>query len=635
MSKRCLLLLTAALLLALSCASTRKMQRIRQQRLSAFLDLSHGEQEEERRSIRMGTRDTLTVKDEEGNDLIIMKAVRDDETGEMIAADVIDAAVITARFRNIAERLGQIDIRFDIRVPASLRDSKWQLRLYPHLYMLSDSLELPGFIVTGDDYRKEQLRGYQQYERYLRSIITDSTRFVDWRNLNIWIERNLAGKPQFGPDEQQALLHYTRKLLKRYHRRKWEHREEVFAQYVRAPFLEDIRLDTVLHYSSGDLVYEYVQTIPTRPKLKKVDVVLSGAIFEEDRQIYTMPRTPPVSFYVSSLSDLYDGAERYVTRVIERRATSHTACRLAFRPGKADIDLSLEDNRLQMGRIREQFLEVEQSGRFETDSVVVRAWASPEGQVESNRRLSRRRAEAVAEHFQRFIRHYRDSADRDAFAVRVAEDGAETLTEAPPPRADIHFRWRGEGENWPLLGALVRDDTLLTPKQKAAYETLSRLPVADRKQALRTSAYYRHVREKLYPSLRVVSFDIFLSRKGMVKDTVHTTEPDTLYRRAVQYLRERDYPAALELLRPYKDFNTALAYLALDYNASALDILKGLERTPQVNYLLALLYARRGDETAAVQYFLDACRQDRALLFRGNLDPEIHILIERYQLFNI
>ena len=140
----------------------------------------------------MGKRDTLTVKDDEGNDIIIMKAVRDEETGEMVATDVIDAAVITARFRNIAERLGQIDIRFDIRVPASMQDSKWQLRLYPHLYVMADSLQLPGVILTGTDYRKEQLRGYQLYERYLRSIITDSTRFVDWRNLNIWIERNLA-----------------------------------------------------------------------------------------------------------------------------------------------------------------------------------------------------------------------------------------------------------------------------------------------------------------------------------------------------------------------------------------------------------------------------------------------------------
>ena len=123
-------------------------------------------------------------------------------------------------------------------------------------------------------------------------------------------------------------------------------------QYVRAPFLEGIRLDTVIRQADGDFLYEYTQTIRTRPKLKKVEVVLTGDIFQEDQRLYTMPQTEPVSFYVSSLSDLSDGTERYVTRVVERRATSHTACRLAFRSGKADIDLRLEDNSIQMAHLR-------------------------------------------------------------------------------------------------------------------------------------------------------------------------------------------------------------------------------------------------------------------------------------------
>ena len=110
------------------------------------------------------------------------------------------------------------------------------------------------------------------------------------------------------------------------------------------------------------------------------------------------------------------------------------------------------------------------------------------------------------------------------------------------------------------------------------------------------------------------------------------TSSDSLYRRGVSLLQERDYPAALTLLRPYRDVNTALAYMALDYNASALEILTGLPRTAQVNYLLALLYARKQEEEKAVQCFLDACRENRALLFRGNLDPEIHVLIQRFGL---
>lgn len=615
------------LLLLCGCGSGAKMRRVKQQELSARLSLSQEEWEEERSIIRSGTRDTLTLRDGD-REIIVMKAIRDEETGEMVANEVIDAAVVTARFRNIAERLGQIDIRFDVCVPAAMQDAKWQLRLYPQLFVQADTLPLQAVIVTGADYRKEQLRGYRQYERYLRSIITDSTRFVDWRNLKIWIDRNLSHN--FGPDGQEALLHYTRKMLKRYHKSKWDAREKVFAHYVPSPILtEGVRLDTVLQDAGGDFVYEYTQTLRTRPRLKKVEVVLSGEIFQEERHLYSMPRTQPLAFYVSSLSDLTDPTERYVTRIVERRASSHNSCELAFRPGQWEMDPNLEDNRYQMDRIRENILELERNDEYVTDSVVVSAWASPEGSLAANQLLTQRRAASVAGYFQRFLQHYRDSVQ--SFRITVTEDGRERLTAAEKP-APIRFLSHSKGENWTLLERLVLLDSCLTSAQKASFLSVSGRPEDQREEALRKEAFYPYLREQLYPRLRLVSFDFYLSRKGMVKDTVHTTEPDTLYRRAVALLRDRDYPAALELLRPYRDVNTALACMALDYNASALDILLQQKRTPAVNYLLALLYARRQEDELAVQHFLDACRENRSLLFRGNLDPEIHVLIERYGL---
>ena len=89
---------------------------------------------------------------------------------------------------------------------------------------------------------------------------------------------------------------------------------------------------------------------------------------------------------------------------------------------------------------------------------------------------------------------------------------------------------------------------------------------------------------------------------------------------------------ALTLLRPYHDYNTAVAYCALDYNASALEVLEGLDRTDKVNYLLALLYSRCGEDGKAAECYLKACRQNPTLVHRGNLDPEISALVKRYRL---
>jgi len=102
--------------------------------------------------------------------------------------------------------------------------------------------------------------------------------------------------------------------------------------------------------------------------------------------------------------------------------------------------------------------------------------------------------------------------------------------------------------------------------------------------------------------------------------------------RGVRALTNMDYDGALALLRPYDDYNTAIAYMGLDRNQSAMSILSRLKPTAPVNYLMAILYARSGDEQEAVSRYLRACRQEPAYVHRGNLDPEISHLIKAYKL---
>jgi hypothetical protein len=184
-----------------------------------------------------------------------------------------------------------------------------------------------------------------------------------------------------------------------------------------------------------------------------------------------------------------------------------------------------------------------------------------------------------------------------------------------------------------MLARLVEKDTVMTEDEKKGYISSADIKDIDqRERALQSLGCYRHMREKLYPHLRTVRFDFHLHRKGMVKDTVHTTVLDTTYMNGVQAIRDRDYETALTLLRPYNDYNTAIAYLCMDYNASAMQILESLERTAQVNYMLAVLYSRRGDEQKAVECYVRSCSQDPTYVHRGNLDPEISVLIRRYGL---
>ena len=634
--------LLAALLLA-GCGPQGKLERLRRQSLAAQMVIAD---EKELPEIAMGgepRRDTMVVEDPDGNAVLIMRAVKD-ENGEMVATDVLQAARVTARFRNVAERSGKVDLNFRIIVPEAMQDREWQLRFYPDLFVAEDSLRLDPILITGEGYRKAQLKGYEHYRRFLDSIAADSTRFVDRFQLEMFLRRNLPDiyryktdstavseeefRSHYGITEQQALAHYTNQLVVRRNRRKVSRKDDMFRKYVKVPIVtEGLRLDTVIVSPDGDILYDYVQSIHVRPSLRKATVLLSGDIFEEDRRIYRVPRTDPLTFYISSISGLSDDAVRYKTVVTERRIQANTACYIDFEQGRAEIRKETGHNREEMARIEGNLRSLLQHRDFDLDSIVVTASCSPEGSFEHNRKLSMRRSESVSDYFEAFLRHWRDSVRRSSFHIGLDDTYRE---EAP---AEIRLLSRNNPENWTMLDALVREDGDLSAKEKEDYErTASVLEPDLREQRLQRLPSYRHIRESLYPRLRTVRFDFHLHRKGLQKDTVHTTVVDTAYMRGLQAIRDREYEQAVTLLRPYKDYNTAVAFCAMDYNASALEVLEPMERTDKVLYLLAILYSRRGDDRRAVESYLKACRLNPSFVHRGNLDPEIAGLIRRYGL---
>jgi hypothetical protein len=634
--------LLAVLLLA-GCGPEGKLARLRRESLSAQMVIAD---EKELPEIAMGgepRRDTMVVEDPDGREVLIMRAVRD-ENGEMVATDVIQAARVTARFRNVAERSGRVDLNFRIIVPEAMQDRDWQLRFYPDLFVQEDSLRLDPILITGEGYRKAQLKGYEHYRRFLDSIAADSTHFVDRFQLEMFLRRNLPDiyryktdstavsdeefRSHYGITEQQALVHYTNQLVVRRNRRKVERKDDMFHKWVKVPIVtEGLRLDTVIVSPDGDILYDYVQSIHVRPSLRKATVLLSGDIFEEDRRIYRVPRTEPLTFYISSISGLSDDAVRYKTVVTERRVQANTACYIDFEQGRAEIRRETGHNREEMARIEGNLRSLLQNKDFDLDSIVVTASCSPEGAYEHNRKLSMRRSESVSDYFEGFLRHYRDSVRRSGFHIGLDD----TYREEVP--AEIRLLSRNNPENWTMLDVLVRDDGILSTKEKEEYARTASVREPDqREQRLQRLPSYRHIRESLYPRLRTVRFDFHLHRKGLQKDTIHTTVVDSVYMRGLQAIRDREYEQAVTLLRPYKDYNTAVAFCALDYNASALEVLEPMERTDKVLYLLAILYSRRGDDRRAVESYLKACRLNPSFIHRGNLDPEIAGLIRRYGL---
>lgn len=602
-------------------------------------------------------QDTVKIKsaNDEEKEIVAYRT----EEGEIYAEDVLDAVIVESTFKNVAERNGKVDLSFSVTVPKALQDGKWQVRFYPQIEIMGDREDMDLVFITGAEYREAQLKGYEQYERFLSRIITDTTVFIDARQLEFFVQRNFPNiyafkqdttivddeqfNSYYGVSEQQAIEHYTSKLWKKRNESRKEKRSRKFAKYVKVPILEEgVRLDTIVTKNTGDVVYTYVQTITTRPKLKKAQISMLAEVYEGNRQVYSTPLIGPLDFYISSISAFVDNETvRYVTQVVERRATDNKEYKIDFKVGKSDLDLNLGTNADEVGKVKKHLVSLIDNKEFDLDSIIVSAAASPEGTVTNNYNLSNRRSISMTDYFRRYVKFYRDSLERalresqeEIFTINLDSTFVEEQDTVKP--VEIVFTPRPVGEDWDRLQELIYSDTLISQEHKDQFTQMFTVANKDSREVqMRSVPSYNYIKKELYPLLRNVKFKFFMHRKGMVKDTIHTSIVDSVYANGVQALRDMDYERALVLLGPYQDYNTAVVYTSMGRNISALQILEKLQKSAQVNYLLSIISAREGKIQDAVNYYMDACRQNSSYIHRGNLDPEIAEIIKKYQLHEI
>jgi len=582
------------LLLFLSCSQSIKLASLKRNpvnvSLSLFDDVNPFEINVE--SIKS---DTLKVLDNKGKEVLLMRAVKD-ENGEMVANDVINPVVVTASFKNVAERHGKIDLKFDISVPQSMMDTHWQIRLVPLLDVNGFVERMDSIFITGCDYRQDQLRGYRQYERFLNSIVSDSTELMYWHEYEVFMSRN-----PYEVDDTEAKSHYTDCVMTAINDWKISSVDRKYRRFVKSPILcEGLRLDTVIVSVDGIVKYSYVQTLEAKPDVHKASIAVQGAIYDYSSKLYSLADSSPITFYISSLGSLLDNQTKYRQIVVERQVSDNSVCWIDFEKGSSKVVDTLSNNETEIERIRSSINYLRDYDNLILDSVVITASCSPEGSCQINDALSKNRSYSVCEYFK---------------------------------TPGIEFIPRNVAENWTSLLFLVREDDCLTYEQKSEFEAIMLEENLDRREYLLSRRpEYRHYLEKLYPKLRTVKFDFYLHRPGMVKDTLVTTEIDTLYMRGLEFLKNKDYSKALSVLKDYRDFNTALCYASMDYNYSAMDVLNDLKETDKVLYLKALIFSRQAMEKEAVQSYIDACNKNPSFVHRGNLDPEISYLIDKYNI---
>ncbi len=371
----------------------------------------------------------------------------------------------------------------------------------------------------------------------------------------------------------------------------------------------DARLDTIIPIGNT-FNYHYSQEIAT-DESKSMDLFLKGNVFGLDKSTYSLPESDTLTYFVSSMIQFLDHAPRFKRKIIERHAEANFSAHITFPVGKENVDEKLNDNAEEIAKVQEIIKKLTWSSEFIIDSINMTASASPEGSWTANEALAKRRALSLKSYFSKKMDD---------------KQGVDTL-----------FNAKWVAEDWKRVNQLIEKESEKygIRKKDEILSIIGKETDPDkREESIRKSfpVDYKIIKDSLYPQLRTVEFQFNLHRSGMTKDTIHTTEPDTLYERGRKLLLERKYTEALEILIEYGDYNTAIAYMSLGYDKPEYDILLKEKKTSNSEYVLAVLCSRLGKEEEAVKRFLHSCELDPSKAWRGSLDPEINRIITTYNL---
>ena len=541
-------LLSAALGSLFGCSVAGRLQR--QQATAGLAQLTRAERQERQQDPR-----PQVVKLQRDSNTFFLAPVDTLADGERVMALQIEQVTVVAKMRSIPERKGRVVLDFIVTLPRQLLGKSCSVVITPILHKPDESVALEDLVIRGGRFSLLQERDYWQYETY--------------------VER-------FRPDTVG--------------------REAAFNRFVKFPYPEDVRLDSLVEGRST-VTYYYSQEVKTDETSKKMLVTLQGQVLAVDDSAYRLPPSDTLSYVVSSMLSFVDTMPRYRIKVIDKFVTVEDRNYIQFFVGDTRVVDTLGDNRRQLDKITGLMRQIVEQQEFYVDTITLTAAASPEGSYAANNILARARAEALKRYL---VRRYGRSIDTMLTVRWVAED------------------WQG-------LTNRIRTDREIGNRDAILELIVEEKNPDRREQAIRQqfSKEYAYIRSVIYPQLRAVNFRYNLRRKGMVKDTIHTTELDTAYARGVELLQKRKYAKALYILNDYNDRNTVVAHLSLDHNERAMELLATMPKDAVTEYLRAIACSRLGRKEEGREHFLEACRLDGRMEYRGNLDPEIAELLKQ------
>ncbi len=281
---------------------------------------------------------------------------------------------------------------------------------------------------------------------------------------------------------------------------------------------------------------------------------------------------------------------------VKARSDRHSAS-FNYRVGRHELLRDFQNNAAELNRVDRVINEVKGNKDLEITEFTVSGYASPEGNYNSNRTLSDRRANSFADYL--------------SSTHGIARD---------------RFRVTGLGEDWNGLKEAVEKSSLADKNE--IIHVINNVSNPDARDAelkkLSGGQTYRTLLNTYYPPLRRTDYTIaYTVRPFSVEEAkgVIRTNPRLLSLNEMFLVAQTYAPASGEFkevfdiaTRLYPDepiaiLNSAAADIEGGNNQAAIDRLNRIESDPRAWNNLGVAYIRLGDTTKAMEYFQRAADQ--------------------------
>lgn len=340
-----ILIILAALFV--SCTMTRKLNR---KQPTAAIEQAIPTAPTDSSSEKGGVIIDTTTKE----DTPVYAMGRYSKDGELEISINIKEVTVRGRSRNISERDGKVQLKFDLTIPQNIQDEYFSVLLTPVMSYNGKVEKLAPLIVKGESYNFLHNRQNYFFEKYvdLARIKGDTSQVTQKKLRNFLVTTE---------------LHHSQKL------------------------------DTIIK-SATTIRYQYTQEFPIKEDIKQVYISFDGQVKAIDNSFYELKSPDTIKYNISSLTRFLDLRPRYIEKIVDRVVKMNDKRFIAFAVGKYAIVDSLDNNKAELSKITSLMDSVANLNEYIVDSIELKASASPEGAQALNHILSLNRANALTDY---------------------------------------------------------------------------------------------------------------------------------------------------------------------------------------------------------------------------------------------